>query len=126
VKDHHLTPTKHSEFDHRSQCRCGWTTDPKKVYRTRQMVEDEERRHLDEVARVRLHLKGKHTTLEGEKRHAEKMMNDVNVPLHDRGLWRILYEDLAARCGHKPTPEEQPELALGLDDPGVRKPNNRT
>lgn len=112
---HKVTFIKRSEMDHTARCQtCGWTPDVKRRYVTRQMVEDEVAKHHAENNRVKMLLRSKVTSLEKERDHAEAKMNDPNVPDNERSTWRILYEDLSARCGHTPTPEEQPELPLGL------------
>lgn len=109
---HEIEYWERTPFDHGATCRCGWSPDPRKAYRTKQMVEDEVRKHEQMVERVNLHLGSRNPSLKSQHAYYEQMANDSNVSAADRELWRILADGLASRLGKPVSDEDQPQLFL--------------
>jgi hypothetical protein len=101
-----------SEYDRTARCICGWTPDPRKVYRTRDMVVDEVRKHETLVQRARVAAQRGGGSLTSDLRYFTEMADNPNVDPSDRALWKQLADETRARLGTKPTDDEQPQLFL--------------
>lgn len=97
-----------------ARCNCGWTPDPRRTYRTRQMIEDEVAKHDRIVERAKHHLRKSMPSLKVERDYYEEMANNPEVPEADRRLWRQLADGLNSRLG-KPGPEQEHPMLFPLE-----------
>ena len=101
---HTITYTARSHDEYLFHCRCGATGEARK---TKQMTEDDARKHLDLIARIR---KPTTCSLDTEYRHAKAMSEDPNASEADRLLWVQMAGELAKRLGLDAPPSVQEEL----------------
>lgn len=103
---HEVTIYQREPWDWFASCRCGWTPDLRKKYRTEQMVEDEVAKHDRLVEQARLHLRRGSQSLKAERDYYEAMAVSATVTDQDKALWQMLADGLNSRLG-KPNSEPQ-------------------
>jgi hypothetical protein len=107
---HQIQHIVRNEYDRTARCTCGWTPDPSKTFRTKDMVMDQVRQHERIVERARIAANRGAGSISADLRHFDAMAANPNVSAEHRALWRQLAEELRARLGTKPTDDEQPSL----------------
>ena len=90
-----------------ARCRCGFVT---KKHRTRDDVEDEVRKHEEQIELLRLNLGTCTPSLASQRDYYRKMADDPNVSPADRRLWGTLADELDKRLGNPNADDDQPTL----------------
>lgn len=78
-------------------CLCGWTSDPRQVYRTFQQAEDQVMAHDRMVERARHHLSKRDPSLSSQRDYYQSQADNPQVSPEDRALWAQLAQGLSRR-----------------------------
>jgi hypothetical protein len=95
MSNHSLT-TARRDGRWMTSCECGGVSDP---YEHRWQADDWSADHLEQVARVRAHLRGRNPSLLDQYRWYRKQEAETTDPT-ERDRWAILAEGLSHRIGH--------------------------
>lgn len=92
---------------HAVRCKCGNLT-PKVA--TKQEAEDDFGRHLRDIQRVRMHLRGREPRLTDQRDYYRKMAESPQTDAKDRELWTRLADELDRRLSGGPPTSVQERL----------------
>lgn len=104
MSNHRLT-IRHLDHQYRAVCECRATS----TYGTRQEAEDWGIKHLEQIQKVRAHLRGRTPSLATQLAWFNEQADNPNNSARDRELWRQLADELEHRI-RSDEPDEQEGL----------------
>jgi hypothetical protein len=97
-------------FDYTFRCQCGATTKNGVGFKHRDMAVDAGDKHLRDVERLRLTMRGNHQSLEVTAQIYRENADNPEVSESDRELWKQMAHEVEVRLGMHAPPSKQEEL----------------